>query len=180
MSLIVEDGTGKSDAEAYLSVAAFTTYCAARGYVLTGKTDPQIEQALRRGTAWLDGSYTAQFPGLQVNGIEQALEWPRTDAIDAKGRELPDDAVPRQIVSADAEAAWRELNAPGSLSPDTVLAERVKRTRKKVGDLEKEIEYADATGADASRPVVSAIDDILASLLPKASSTTSVSSVNRA
>jgi hypothetical protein len=180
MTLTVEDGTGLSDAESYLSVATFKAYCDARGYVYTGKSDAEIEQALRRGTAWLDGKYGPSFTGEQVNGVDQALEWPREDATDARGRDLPDDAVPRQIASADAEAAWRELVAPNSLSPDTVLAERIKRSRKKVGDLEKEIEYADATGTDASRPVVSAVDDILASLIKQTSSSTSVSEVNRA
>lgn len=57
MALITEDGTGLSTAESYIDVAWFKAYCDAHGHSYAGKTDPQIEQALRRATAWLDARH---------------------------------------------------------------------------------------------------------------------------
>lgn len=48
--------------------------------------------------------------------------------------------------------------SPGSLAPDFVAAKTVTREKKKVGPLEKELEYAGATSAGAVRPKIAIID----------------------
>lgn len=158
MALITTPGA--SDADSYIDVDAFKTYACNMGFDIADKTDPQIEQALRRGTRWIDTTYGSRFVGTPTTAT-QALEWPRTGAT-WRGSELPDDAIPSQVKNATSEAAWRELTTPGSLSPDYVAAERV--VREKVGELE--VQYSDKiTSASDVLPVVSVIDGILAGLL---------------
>lgn len=166
MALIVSPGA--PDAEAYWGIEEINAYAVARSksFPITGSDGPSTavavaaaEAAARRGTAWLDGTYRCRFQG-QPTDVWQALEWPRKGVV-YREQELPDDAIPPQISRAAAEAAIRELAAPGSLSPDVTMADRV--TREKVGELE--VQYAEATGVSASRPVVTEIDAILAPLL---------------
>ncbi|CAL8972850.1 hypothetical protein RHODGE_RHODGE_01022 [Rhodoplanes serenus] len=119
--------------------------------------------ALVRASAYIDGRYGRRFVGIRAGGYAQALAWPRTGAVTREGFAVPDGAVPPAVENAAYEAALRELAAPGSLSPDHVAAEQVKR--EKVGPLETEYRDVTALGADAIRPVVTIIDEMLADLL---------------
>ncbi|RAI34534.1 DnaT-like ssDNA-binding protein [Rhodoplanes serenus] len=119
--------------------------------------------ALVRASAYLDGRYGRRFVGTRAGGYAQPLAWPRDGAVTREGFAVPADAVPAAIENATYEAALRELAAPGSLSPDFVAAEQVKR--EKVGPLETEYRDVTALGADAARPVVTVIDEMLADLL---------------
>jgi hypothetical protein len=163
MALITTPGA--VDADSYVEVAAFKTYAENIGYDISDKTDPEIEQSLRRGTRWLDAVYGPRFAG-KPTSVMQALEWPRIGAM-WRGSELPDDIIPSQVNNAACEAAWRELTMPGSLSPDYVAAERIKQ--EQVGELS--VTYMDTTGgASDVQPVISVIDGILAGLLTARSS----------
>jgi hypothetical protein len=164
MALIVEDGSGKPDAESYVSVSDCASYAVARGLTFPGTPEAEAEAALRRGTAWLDGAYRGSFPGRRKKGRAQALEWPRVDAWDntCPPEPIADDEIPVEIVHASCEAGIRELAAPGSLTPD-VTPGKIKKSAK-VGDIA--VEYAIGAGtAQDQRPIVSIIDDILGSLL---------------
>jgi len=128
--------------------------------------------ALVRATDYIDGRYrvllptgrwVSMFPGVRTLGRGQPNEWPRTGAVDYAGSSIAADEVPGEVERAAYEAALRELQEPGSLSPDFIPASLV--TREKVGPIE--VSYADASAAGQvpSRPVVPAIDEILAPLL---------------
>lgn len=166
MALIVEDGTGKADADSYVSLSDAASYASSRGltFVISGGDEAKAEAALRRATSWVDAEYGARFPGSRVNGRDQALQWPRNDAVDASGEEIASDAVPIEIVRATIEAAVREKASPGSLSPD-VTPGKIK-TRAKVGEIE--VEYAASGSVTEQRPVLSVVDGILAPLLENA------------
>ena len=82
MSLIVEDGTGKVDAESYQSVSAADTYFSNVGNSLwTGSTAVK-EAALRKATIYLDSTY--QWQG-SIFSLEQSLNWPRLGVYDYQG-----------------------------------------------------------------------------------------------
>jgi hypothetical protein len=72
--LIVEDGTGKPDAESYLSVDDANAYFAKFGNPAWSGEVPDLERALRRATQYLDSEY--RFKGSKLT-TTQALEWPR-------------------------------------------------------------------------------------------------------
>lgn len=151
---------GAIDADSYVDLDEFRAYCGNVGHDLDGKTDQELEQALRRATVWLDSTYGLRFIGEPAT-VEQSLEWPRKNAV-WRGSTLPSDTIPRQIRNATSEAAWREATTPGSLAPDYDGSKQVKRLREKVGDLEEETEYADsASSKEAATPVFSVIDGML-------------------
>lgn len=157
MALVVEDGTGLSDAESYASVAAADAYATARGLTWSG-TDAAKEQALRRATTWLDGRYRGRWPGTKVRLRLQALDWPRTGAHDIAGDTVDYQSVPIEVVNATIEAAVREIATPGSLSPD-VTGEKV---LTRLGELSWQVT---GTGPEAKRPIMTVIDDILSRLI---------------
>lgn len=79
MSLIVEEGTGKVDAESYASVAAANAYFAAtlNAESWDSANDPTKEKALKMATRTLDATMT--WNGFQTT-TAQALGWPRQRA----------------------------------------------------------------------------------------------------
>lgn len=75
MALIVEDGTGKVDAEAYAAVVDADAYHTAMGNTAwAALTTLEKEVALRIASQYVDVTYDFQGVKLVHN---QALEWPR-------------------------------------------------------------------------------------------------------
>ena len=105
MSIIVEDGTGKADAETYVSVAVANAYHAAMGNTGWTGTDAAKEIALRRAAQYIDNRY--RFRGERKTST-QALEWPRV------GYELGwrvEGWPVKALADATCEAALRALTA---------------------------------------------------------------------
>ena len=170
MALIVTPGA--SDAESYASIAEINAYAVKHGasFPITGDDGPATaaaiaaaEAAARRATAWLDNEYGPRFIGEPASS-SQALEWPRANAW-FRCEELPDDTIPQKIRDATAEAAIRELAAPGSLAPDVSISGVAKRRR--VGDVETE--FAGHSGSSQAKPSFSVIDGHLNGLLKSVS-----------
>lgn len=154
MALTVEDGTGLAGANSYVSETDFDTYCDDRGITTSG----DAEAALIRGTAWIDNTYRARFPGYRLKYRAQALEWPRANAYDSACNLVASDAVPVEVVNATCEAAIRELTEAGSLAPDLDRGGQI----KELGAGSVRIVY----GANAPNTTTfQIIDGILAGLL---------------
>jgi hypothetical protein len=170
MAIVVEDGTGLSTAESYITVAYADDYHSDRAQTTWDGSDEDKEAALRRALAYLDGRYGPRFNGLRKLGRDQALMWPRVGATDSEGWVIDSDVIPPELKRAQAEAALRELEEPGFLAPDVSTAGSVTMVREKVGPLETETQYA-ATGssnssvAERTRPFIQTLDDLLAPLL---------------
>lgn len=151
MALIVEDGTGKTDAESYCTEAFANAYFAARGDTLwsTEMSTDQREQALRRATDYMVQVYRSRWAGYRKTD-EQALDWPRyevprNDSPSTYGygtgyrvgylqSYYADDIVPVEVQRACAFLALKA--AAGELAPDL---ERVTQ-REKIDVIE--VEYA--------------------------------------
>lgn len=136
MALIVEDGTGKEDAESYLSVAAADTYFTGRGApaAWTALDTAKKEAALRYASQALDGMF--EWRGV-MQTTSQALSWPRSGAYDFEGgRSYPTGAVPERVMQATCELALLHLTSPLNTSYDRGGAVR----KEKVGPIETEYE----------------------------------------
>lgn len=117
MSLVVEDGTGLSTADAYDSLANVDAYHAKRGRTDWAALSSTLrEQAIVRATDYIDARFARRFRGERVlDG--QALAWPRYLAYDNDGFLLTgSNAVPRQIKRAVAEYALISARR-GELAP---------------------------------------------------------------
>jgi len=138
MTLIVEDGTGKADAESYASVAYADARMAAMGMTIwTELNEPEKEQALRRATQYMEDYYRLKWKGTRTTTV-QALNWPRTDVYvpDGPGDGLVEPySLPIAVVNACADLALRA--AAGPLYAD----ESRPYTRAKVADIE--VEYSE-------------------------------------
>ena len=114
LTLIKEDGTGKSDANSYASAADGDAYHEGHLYASawTGAATGDKEKALVMATRLIDAEY--QFGGVRaVSG--QALQWPRVSCLDpdasedlVSGRYVASNVVPRAVSEATCEMA-REL-----------------------------------------------------------------------
>jgi hypothetical protein len=147
MSLVVEDGTGRADAESYLSVTDATAYHAKFGNVWQDADTSKLEAALRRATQYIDAAY--RFRGCKLNSA-QTLQWPR-DAYTMASASLVWPVA--RIQQACAELALRALTA--SLYVDQ--ADTAVKSES-VGPIS--VTYADAQNGGQVRFAV--VDDLLA------------------
>lgn len=177
MTLVVEDGTGKADAESYVSVADAVTTATALG--LTFANDANAEAALRRATIWMDATYRSRLGGWRTRYRDQALEFPRTGMWDngTIPQLIAADEIPVEWKRACVIAAVREKASSGSLSPD-VTPGQIKKSVEVSGAVK--VEYAVGAGSvEGQRPIVTMIDDALSSLLPISRGTVLAGSVTR-
>jgi hypothetical protein len=138
MALITEDGTGRSDAESFASVADADTYFGNRGITnWSSLVTAEKEQALRRATDYMVQAYRFRWSGCRVRDT-QALDWPRylvprlDVGIGGTFSYYDSDVVPAEVARACCELAVRA--AAGELAAD--LGPPV--VREKVGPLETE------------------------------------------
>jgi len=103
-----EDGTGKTTATSYLTVAEFRQYWENRGTSYPEDTlpatteDDKIKAYLNSATEFLD--ITFRFKGIKVSD-DQALEFPRHGVMKSNGRVVDSDIVPTDIKNACAYLA---------------------------------------------------------------------------
>jgi len=134
MALVVETGAGVEGANSYATLSYLDDYHLARGNAAWGSASEanKIAAALR-GMAYIE---TFRYRGQKVS-VLQACSFPRTGVVTRDGLSWPSDSVPESVRRAQAEAALRELAAPGTLLPDWTPGKGPLR-REKLGDLEEE------------------------------------------
>lgn len=138
--LIVEDGTGKADAESYASVDDADAYHVARANSAWALLDaPAKEASLRKATDYLEAVYTGEWQGVRTT-TGQMLEWPRANvpALAGTGYE-PSNAIPRRLIMATCELALKA--SAGVLLKD----EEQRVAEESVGPLS--VKYADGAPA---------------------------------
>ena len=155
MALIIEDGTGKTDAESYISVSDADSYVSKWHGTLSAWDDldeAAKERALRMATRFIDAH---SFKGYRSNE-DQALDWPRIvpDWID--GQWIDSDEVPQAVKSATVEAAVRDAQGE-TLFPDHD-GSTVKAESQKIGPMSKSFEYQ---GAKRQQKVFEVIQRLL-------------------
>lgn len=144
MALVVEDGTGLPNAEAYVSVADADAYHTAMGNTSWANANMAAkEAALRRATQYLDARYA--FAGSPLTEV-QALAWPRDAAT----------WPVRSLETATYEAALRALT--GALYVDQADAPT---TRETIGPIT--VEYGASQNGGQVRLAI--LDDLLRGLL---------------
>ncbi len=116
MALIVEDGTGKANAESYVTVADATAYHAARGNAAWAAvaSDSEREQLLRKATDHMEADYGQRWKGDRATTV-QALSWPRFNAC-VNNAYISGNVVPLAVQRACAELALRAIL--NDLAPD--------------------------------------------------------------
>lgn len=148
MALIVEDGTGLSTAESYISVTDADTYVAAfigADDVYDVATTGEKEIAARQATKYIDGAYA--WKG-DIYDADQALEWPRQNVCNDRGI-LPVSPLPVALEQATAEVIF--LIVTGVTITENV--DRSKQTKREKVDV-IEVEYESGASQQPSFPNV--------------------------
>ena len=139
MAFVVEDGTGKSDANSYASVAYADAYFADRGIALWVGTPQEKETYLIRATDYIDGRFASYFKGQQLYTSDpiQALQFPRDMFV----------GMPATLLKATCEYALRAIGS--TLAPDPTYdpsGMQVASNKTKVGPIETEVSFAAGSG----------------------------------
>jgi hypothetical protein len=109
--LIVEDGTGKADAESYASVAAADLYHSLRRNAVWATYGVAVkEAALRKATEWLDSEFSGLWQGWRSHAT-QALAWPRSGVV-IDGVAVAYNALPAALTRATCELSLRAAIGP--------------------------------------------------------------------
>lgn len=161
MALVVEDGTGKDDADSYASIVTADAYNLANQQDtdwIAADTDAK-EKALRLGTQYEDNNYRGRWFGSRANA-DQSRAWPRVGVTDIDGYAIEGDELPSKVADACVEAAIRS-NAGISLMPDIDEPGTIKKERDKVDVIETEVEYV---GGKSQIALFRIIDELLTGL----------------
>lgn len=164
MPFVVEDGTGKADATAYLTVAAADAYAADHttpaGWSAASSTAK--EAAIRAATDFLDRQYAGAWRGRPWSST-QRLSWPRGGVV-LDGYELSASPLPRQLLEACAEVAFKSFLGE-ALMADVADPSRIVSESVAVGPISKSVTYA---GAKASAAYWRTVESLVAPLLSDA------------
>ncbi|OAN76751.1 hypothetical protein A8B82_15275 [Sulfitobacter sp. EhC04] len=172
MALVVETGAGISGAESYATVAAIDAFWGNRQHTefytaWDAASAEAKEGAAREASGYLDALLSTSYRGRR-KGWLQGLEWPRSEARDDDGFDLP--ALPPQLIRATCELAARAVTGP--LSQDAEVSGGIKRTRLKVDVYEEETEYAGTARQEAKHgSVLESLAPILTGTQPGARQT---------
>lgn len=138
MTLVVEDGSAKADADSYADVTDADAFIADWHDDADWNSASQArkERALRRGTRFVD---TFNFRGKRLSQ-SQALDWPRDNVGIVDGQHVHPGTMPRPVKEAAIEAALRDVQG------ETLLVDHdggtIRRESKQVGSLQKSQEFA--------------------------------------
>jgi hypothetical protein len=130
-TIVVEDGTGKTNSNSYISEADLTTYATDRGITISGTNAVLLIQAM-------DYIESLDFVG-NKNTDAQALQWPRYGVV-IDGYSVGSDEIPQLLIDATAEVA---LGIDGGVNP-LAVGER-DTVREKVDVIE--VEYSSSASS---------------------------------
>lgn len=132
MPLIVEDGTGLANAQAYVSISDVATYAATYG--LTPPTTPN--SAIMLAMRYLEGMFYDRWVGYKKTDT-QSLSWPRAYAARRDGWAIAESTVPKEVKDAVCALAIK-IGEGEDLTPSITAANRTKK--EQIGPLM--VEYA--------------------------------------
>lgn len=163
MALITEDGTGKSDAESYLSVVDADTYHTSFGNTTwTAASTSDKEVALRKATQYLDQKYHLQWKGERTwaDRDDQKLDWPRSGVRD-RNTLYDSNEIPTSLKDATAVLALEALSAD-LVTTVTVANQGIKKKFTRADTVATSTEYA---GIKATQKKYTLAGNMLSGLL---------------
>jgi len=156
IQFVVEDGSGKSDATSYISVADADQIIENFGLSwVSGVTEDQKKIALNNAARYIDQKYYGGWKGFKGSGT-QALQWPRFDVTDDDGWTLATTDIPALLKQAVVQMAVY-FNNEGSVFPDADNPGKLKMERIKIDVLEFEEEYLAGTSGSEIAATIDAL-----------------------
>lgn len=153
MSMVVEDGSIVTGADSYVTLTAYQSYGAARGWTL-GDDDAEDEINLRRAFDSINRSWS--YLGHRESA-DQVGAWPRTIC----------DGIPQAIKDAQCELAYL---IQGGLDPFATISESSTSSTIKVGPI-----TIDEETTPTGKPRIVAVEGLLKPYLRAGAGMTSLS-----
>jgi hypothetical protein len=144
MAIVVEDGTGKTASETYISEADATAYLTARRTstqltAWTASSSAEKESALRLAAQYLDTMYKEAWLAWRYSD-DQALDWPRVGlTIDNVTYDASE--IPQQLIDATAELAIKVIDGD-VLFADMADEGTIQSKTVRVGPITEGVAYA--------------------------------------
>lgn len=156
VDLVVEDGTGRSDANAAISLAEFKKYCDDRGKDYSAFSDDQLNMAIIRASAFLVNAFI--WDGQKINRRDQKMPFPRYAVTDREGWPVLPTEIPQEYKDAACELTFAEATTPGIMTPSVVQGDKVRS--EQIGSIRVEYALLFNSPNDA-RPVLTIVQDLL-------------------
>ena len=103
-TITLEDGTGVTGANSYITTAQADTYHDNHGNTdWTTDADTKTSSCIR-GAAWVDNYFLGQWKGAKSSS-SQPMQWPRQNVTDEDGESVGSGTIPQRIKDANAMAA---------------------------------------------------------------------------
>tara|TARA_R110002167_G_scaffold229073_1_gene434465 strand:+ start:109 stop:627 length:519 start_codon:yes stop_codon:yes gene_type:complete len=140
MALVVENGSGLTTSDAFVSVADCTAYFTNRqgSTAWAASTNDPQEAAIRNATAYLGRRYATLWRGRRVNS-DQSLAWPRAFITDADGFAVDSTTIPQEVIDACCEGAVMALSE--DLLPDIANSGIIAEESVSVGSVRTTTKY---------------------------------------
>lgn len=164
VQFVVEDGTGLTDATAYISVDDFKQYWDNFGYDYSALDDSDISVLINKSTRVLDGRYLMMWPGARKVD-DQSLAWPRLYADYVDGVDIDSDSVPPEIENAVCEFAYASASGTDIapvIPPTGIILQEKYKVEGAVEEFKVYDKYSlNASGIDRVTTVTNALRRIL-------------------
>jgi len=140
MALVIEDGTGKADANSYADLATIRSQASALGVTLSA-VDATLEVSVLKAMRYLDTRYATLFKGVRTTPEVQALEWPRENACIIAGVTQPSDELPPRLIECltyltiQVEADQQLFSNAAGSRRGTIIRERVDVLEREYSDM---------------------------------------------
>lgn len=147
-SIVVEDGTGKTDSNAYISTTTGDVVLEEIYLIMGLASAPTLNDIdCIAGTRYIDAIFGKQWRGVRSNS-DQALDWPRSNVNDADGYYFDSDEIPTELEMACALYAYYAQTDGSNLIPNLTDEGGIKKESVKAGPISKSIEYSGSSSAD--------------------------------
>lgn len=158
ITLIVENGSGLSNANTYVSVEDVTSYAIDRGVILSSNAD-SVAALLIKATDYVE-TFQCEFIGEKASST-QSLSWPRIDAYVGDTLAYDNTTIPKTLKNAICQAVMAQ-NDGLALLPNYSSTEFVKK--EVIGPITTE--YTDPISIGLT-PKLTAVSAMLAPLFGK-------------
>lgn len=160
MALTVEDGTGKSGADSYVTGTEARKYADDMGLTLP-VDDTALDRLLRRAAAVLEEEKSGAYKGERTFPAVDTMKWPRT-GVWIDGYELPAGVIPPQLKKVQCQLAFEMQTVDPT---PTLSGNLIKREKVDVLETEYAIDYK----AGQKPPYMMKVELMLKPLLRNAS-----------
>lgn len=155
--ITVEDGSGLTNSNSYVTLEEANAYFTAKGVVLT-----LTDETLVNATQYVDVTYSNSFNGKKAT-FEQALEWPRSTFWSTQGFRIESFTIPKVLKTAVFEAArlatTQDLFDTSSNENDNIIS----KTQSVEGAVSQSITYSSPTKQNPKAGIARFMSSILVS-----------------